>query len=61
MRPDDDFTDDKTLKIQLLERYFGSREAMKRDILFILEDRDRMVSAWRELGLPCWQVRPGAY
>ena len=32
------------------------------NILFILEDRDRVVRMYREeLGLPVWQVRYGNY
>lgn len=30
-------------------------------VKFVLDDRDKMVEAYREYGLPCWQVRPGGY
>jgi len=31
------------------------------DVLFVLEDRDRVVDMWRELGLNCFQVAKGEY
>lgn len=56
MRPDKDFTSDAELKPRmLLERF------LKESILFILEDRDKVVDAWRNAGFNCWQVRPGGY
>lgn len=56
MRPDKDFTPDAELKpALLLDRY------PKEAILCILEDRDKVVDAWRNAGFNCWQVRPGGY
>lgn len=57
MRPDDDFRPDEVLK----------REIYERDILpfwdvkFVLDDRDKVVAMWRELGLTCLQVAPGDF
>ena len=31
------------------------------EVLVILEDRDRVVEEWRNLGFNCWQVRAGGY
>lgn len=31
------------------------------DVLFALDDRDQVVRAWRDLGIPCLQVAPGAF
>lgn len=30
-------------------------------VWFILEDRDKVVEAWRNLGFRCWQTQPGGY
>jgi FMN phosphatase YigB (HAD superfamily) len=56
MRPAHDYTSDHELKPRLLlQRY------KKEQVAFILEDRDRVVEAWRNLGFNCWQVRVGGY
>ena len=31
------------------------------EIDFVFDDRDSMVSFWREMGIPCFQVAPGAF
>jgi FMN phosphatase YigB (HAD superfamily) len=56
MRPDKDFTPDAELKPRMLLERFPQES-----ILFILEDRDKVVDAWRNAGFNCWQVRPGGY
>jgi hypothetical protein len=30
-------------------------------ILFVLDDRDRVVTFWRSIGLPCFQVADGSF
>jgi hypothetical protein len=40
---------------------FGSKENVQEKVLVVLEDRDRVVEAFREMGLPCWQVQAGGY
>lgn len=30
-------------------------------VAFALDDRDRVVAAWRALGIPCFQVAPGNF
>ena len=59
MRPDDDFTSDHILKPQMLTEW--RMEHPDVGIAFILEDRDKVVEAWRNLGYNAWQVRPGGY
>lgn len=61
MRPDEDWRPDHELKIALLEKTIGSRDAVLERVAFVLEDRDKVVEAYRSYGLPCWQVRPGGY
>ncbi len=61
MRPDDDFTKDYDMKIKLIEGFFGDKEAALKQIAFCLEDRDQVVEAFRNYGLPTWQVRMGEY
>lgn len=61
MRPSGDFSPDTEIKPNLLLGYYGSLDRALERIWVILEDRDKMVAKWRELGFPCWQVQPGAF
>ena len=61
MRPNLDWRHDAVVKIELLESWLVENERNKSEIAFALEDRDRMVAAWRGYGIPCWQVRAGAF
>lgn len=61
MRPDNDFSSDFELKPKIIAAVFGSQEKALKEVLLILEDRDRMVEVWRNLGYVCWQVRAGGY
>lgn len=63
MRPDNDFTSDHELKPQMLEAWCQDEwgRAALDSVLFILEDRDKVVEAWRNLGFICWQTQPGGY
>ncbi len=74
MRPNDDWRSDHELKPQLLlafssggdlpssdQENFEAMEQAKRKVWFILEDRDKVVEAWRNLGFRCWQTQPGGY
>lgn len=54
MRPAKNRTDDNLWKIKQAEPY-------KNDVVFILEDRQRVVDAWRENGYSCFQVAPGDF
>jgi len=67
MRPAFDFRSDAEVKVQLLQDWHDSTEeaeaglTLQDRVLFVLEDRDKVVEAWRNLGLNCWQVREGAF
>lgn len=57
MRPKLNYKDDAITKIMLykyeIEPYYN--------IKYVLDDRSRVVEAWRKLGLVCLQVRPGDF
>lgn len=53
MRPDGSFVPDQALKKAWLDQ---GKLGDKADILFVVEDRDRMVKMWRDQGLTCLQV-----
>lgn len=60
MRPNFDFRPDAELKPRLLEEWRQAaeiQEPLSSLVLFVLEDRDVMVMAWRRHGVNCWQVR----
>jgi phosphoserine phosphatase len=59
MRPHKDFRPSVELKPALLEEYLG--ENWKEQILFTVEDRDKVVNAWRALGIACLQCAPSLY
>ncbi len=57
MRPDGDFRHDTMVKPELLAGHGFTPD----DVLCILEDRDSMVSRWRDLGYRCLQVDRGDF
>jgi len=58
MRKEGDYRNDDILKKEIYEEHL----APYRDkILFVLEDRSRVVKMWRGLGLTCLQVADGDY
>jgi FMN phosphatase YigB (HAD superfamily) len=61
MRPNGDFSSDAELKPKLLNEYLEQNNKKISDVLVALEDRDKMVRCWRDLGIPCWQVRESEY
>lgn len=61
MRPEGDWSSDHDLKPKMLAAMFGDMESAKGRVLFILDDRDKVVEAWRNHGFRCWQVQPGGY
>jgi hypothetical protein len=61
MRPELNYVPDHILKPQLLEEHIGSKDMVLNEVAVVLEDRDKVVEAWRNYGLPCWQVRSGGY
>lgn len=57
MRAAKDYRDDTIVKRELYEKHIQPY----RDVLFVLDDRDKVVAMWRELGLTCLQVAPGPF
>lgn len=57
MRRYGDTRSDVDVKIEL----YNQRVAPNHHVLFVLEDRDKVVEMWRELGLRCLQVAKGEY
>ena len=61
MRPDGDYSHTPELKLRLLEEHFGGKEKVLEEVLFALDDNDKVVETFRNYGLPCWQVRQGVF
>jgi hypothetical protein len=57
MRTTGDRRDDSVVKQELYEAHIEG----KFDVWFVLDDRDRVVKMWRDLGLTCLQVAPGDF
>ena len=57
MRPAGDYTNDDVLKAS----WVTTGVIPKERILMVFDDRDRVVKAWRKLGLPCFQVAEGDF
>lgn len=55
LRPDGDRRSDVTVKREMLTGID------KGNILFVVEDRTRVVQMWREEGLVCLQCAPGEF
>lgn len=60
-RPEGNHAPDHELKLHLVSEFFGSRENALNEVALILEDRDKVVEAWRDAGFRCWQVQAGSY
>lgn len=61
MRPDEDYRPDHEMKIDLLEKRFGSKEGVLRNVWFAIDDRNSVVEALRNYGLTVLQPIEGAY
>lgn len=61
MRAENDFRKAPEMKLGMLEDFFGSKEKVLSSVAFCLDDHDGIVEAFRNYGLPCWQVRTGNY
>lgn len=57
MREDGDYRCDTEIKTEI----FNERIKPEYDVLFVLEDRTRVVNMWRNLGIPCLQVQQSDY
>lgn len=55
MRKNRDYRDDSIVKKELYEDFIEPNW----DVLFVMDDRMKVVRTWRELGLTCFQVNPG--
>ena len=54
----DSYTADEELKKSWLLKYYPD---YKNKIFCVLDDRDRVVKMWRDLGLTCFQVAQGNF
>lgn len=57
MRPTGDKRRDDIIKKEIFDREIRN----KYNVLFVLDDRDRVVRLWRSLGLTCLQVAEGSF
>jgi predicted kinase len=57
MRKSGDRRDDRIVKKEIYDEWIKNRY----NVRFVLDDRDRVVTMWREIGLKCLQVEPGAF
>jgi hypothetical protein len=57
MREAGDHRDDRIVKKEIYDRNLAG----KYNVRFVLDDRDRVVNMWREIGLKCLQVAPGDF
>lgn len=57
LRPDNNRVDDHELKLELAHR----QGWLPTNTLFVLEDRQRVVDAWRRAGYTCFQVASGNF
>ena len=57
MRKEGDYRRDSIVKQEIYEQHIKDKYVVE----FVLDDRDQVVSKWRELGLKCLQVQPGDF
>lgn len=57
MRPIGDRRDDNIIKVELLREI----QAQGYNVIMAFDDRNRVVKAWREAGIPCAQVAEGDF
>lgn len=57
MRATGDTRKDAVVKRELFDTHIRGRF----NVLFVLDDRNQVVRAWRSMGLPCFQVAEGAF
>lgn len=53
MRPNDDYSKSKDLKVRLAKEYFGDRF---KDISLVIDDHEEVCAAFRAEGITCLQV-----
>lgn len=59
MRKDNDYRPSPEVKIDLLEEYFGSKEAVLSHVLCMFEDHEKVTAKLRDYGITVFQVREG--
>lgn len=57
MRPENDTRPDEIVKREIYDKYINDNFNVK----FVLDDRDKVVKMWRDLGLTCLQVYYGDF
>lgn len=57
MRAAGDTRKDDVVKLELFNRHIRDHY----NVRLVLDDRNRVVDMWRDLGLTCWQVAPGNF
>lgn len=57
MRVTGDKRSDEVVKRELYEQHIQSQY----NVIFVLDDRNRVVKMWREIGLSCFQVADGDF
>lgn len=57
MRAEDDRRRDAVVKLEIFRREVAPRFHVRA----VLDDRNQVVEMWRRIGLPCFQVAPGAF
>lgn len=57
MRAKDDYRSDDIVKMELLDQIID----IGYEPSFVLDDRTKVVNAWRARGIPCFQVAPGDF
>lgn len=57
MRPEGDMRKDSIVKLEIFNNHIRNRY----NVQMVLDDRDQVVELWRSLGIPCFQVAPGAF
>jgi predicted kinase len=57
MRPAGDQRKDSIVKLELFQEHVAPAYAVHG----VFDDRDQVVAMWRRIGLPCFQVAPGAF
>lgn len=58
MRPEGNTEDDRVIKTRYLNELAPE---VRRSIVAVFDDRDKVVKMWREHGIPCFQVAAGDF
>lgn len=52
---------DHTPDFELKKKWFFNSNTLRKEIVFVLEDRKRVVDMWRSMGITCLQVADGNF